>query len=113
MLQRFRKRRRSLGQAQTEYALVTALTFFGSLVAVSGSEPFEQVIPRPDSAANQSGVVSDFESRTGYDLNDYQRVYGTPTIPGLKDVMYIYADRLYRWAADQRPVEQIWAINLF
>jgi Flp pilus assembly pilin Flp len=89
LIARFWRRRR--GQAQTEYIIVVALTLFASVIIVNGID-----LGKPDTGSEVD--------TTGLNVPHTQVV----TIPGLKDALYVYQNKLFVWISEAKPDEFIW-----
>ena len=85
---------RARGQAQTEYILIVALTLFVAMLAVNGVN-----LGAVDTGGNYGSDVSVDTSGMNIPTTN---VF---TIPGLKDAMFIYEDRLFRWVSEKEPRE--------
>ena len=102
MTNRFRQLQFKRGQAQLEYILIVALTLFVTMIAVNGVN-----LARVDTGGS-------YGSDADVDTSDVNiPTTNVVTIPGLKDALFVYADRLYRWVSEKEPRETFLSHYLF
>lgn len=96
-----RRRRSRFGQAQTEYIIVVLMSFFAAVLVTNGTSCGGGHYIRQDDLVGRAGIDEGSDVDTsGIDVPQTQ-VF---TIPGLKDVFYVYQDKLYRSVANKKAL---------